>query len=138
MENLLSNALVFNNDELNNNGASSNICSGSNSNSGSCWSDSSSIFSDLLRCHNEPINVILENSEEQDAIDESLAKFKTVSDETTIISEVPSATDTEEEFIVTPDEKKNLEHFLVMNFVKKLHVHIFFQQECLAIRLKGK
>ena len=36
MENLLSNALVFNNDELNNNGASSNVCSGSNSNSGSC------------------------------------------------------------------------------------------------------
>ena len=106
MENLLSNVLVFNNDELNNNGASRNKCSGSNSNSGSCWSDSSSIFSDLLSCHNEPVNVILENSEEKNAIDESLATFKTVSDETTDISEILSATDIEEAFIVTPDERK--------------------------------
>ena len=50
------------------------------------------------------MNVILEDSEEQDAIDESLAKFKTVSDETTVISEIPSATDIEEAFIVPPDE----------------------------------
>ena len=86
---------------MNNNGASRNKCSGSNDNSGSCWSASSSIFSDLLSCHNEPVNVILENPEEQNAIDESLAKFKTVSDETTVI-----ATDIEEAFIVTPDERK--------------------------------
>ena len=106
MENLLSNVLVFNNDELNKNGTSSNKCSGSNSNSSSCWSDSSSIFSDILRCRNKPINVILEDSEEQDAIDESLAKFKTVPDETTVISEIPSAADIEEAFIVPPDEWK--------------------------------
>ena len=34
--------------------------------------------------------------------------------------------------------KKNLGHALMMNFVKNLHIHIFCQQESLAIRLKGK
>ena len=34
--------------------------------------------------------------------------------------------------------EKNLGHVLMMNFVKNLHIPIFFQQESLAIRLKGK
>ena len=105
MENLPSNVLDFNNDELNNNGASSNKGSSSNS-SDSCSSGTSSIFSELLRCHDEPINVTLETAEEQDVLDDPLAKFKTVSDETTVISEIPSATDIEEAFIVTPGEGK--------------------------------
>ena len=137
MENLPSGVLDFNNNELNNNGASSNKCSSSNS-SDSCSSGTSTIFSELLKYHDKPINVTLETAEEQDVLDDPLARFKTVSDETTVISEIPSATDIEEVFIVTPGEGKNLGHFLVMNVVKNLHIHIFLQQESLSIRLKGK
>ena len=105
MENLPSNVLDFNNNELNNNGASNNKGSSSNS-SNNCSSGTSSIFWELLRCHYEPINVTLETAEEQDVLDYPLAKFKTAPDKTTVISEIPSATDIEEVFIVTPDEEK--------------------------------
>ena len=67
-----------------------------------------------------------------------MAKFKKVSDETTVVSKIPSANDIEEAFVVTPDEGKNLGHLFVMNFVKNLHIHIFFQPESFAIRLKEK
>ena len=73
MENLPSNVLDFNNNELNNNGASSNKGSSSNS-SDSCSSGTSSKFSDLLRCHDEPINVTLETAEEQDVLDDPSLK----------------------------------------------------------------
>ena len=95
----------FINNELNNNGASSNKGSSNNS-SESCSSGTTSIFSELFRRHVEPINVTLETAEEQDVLDDPLANFKIVSDETTVISEIPSATDIEEAFIVTPGEGK--------------------------------
>ena len=62
MGNLPSNVLDFNNDELINNGASSNKSSSCDSSSTSCSSGSSRIFSELLRCHIEPVNVILETA----------------------------------------------------------------------------
>ena len=125
MENLPSNVLDFNNDELNNNGASSNKCSSSNS-SDSCSSGTSSTFSELLRCHDEPINVTLETAEEQDVLDDPLAKFKTVSDETTVISEIPSATDIEEPFTVTPGEGKKPRTLFGDEFCEELaHLHLF-------------
>ena len=137
MENIPSNVLDFNNNELNNNGASSNKGSSSNS-SDSCSSGTSSIFSELLRCHDEPINVTLETAEEQDVLDDPLAKFKTVSGETTVISEIPSATDIEEAFIVTPGEGRKPRTFLGDEFCEELaHSHLFLTGK-LGIRLKGK
>ena len=125
MENLPLNVLDFNNNELNNNGASSNKGSSSNS-SDSCSSGTSSKFSDLLRCHDEPINVTLETAEEQDVLDDPLAKFKTVSDETTVISEIPSAADIEEAFIVTPGEGKQPMTLLGDEFCEGLaHARLF-------------
>ena len=104
MENLPSNVLDFNNNELNNNGASINkSSSSSNGSSDSCSSGSSSISSELLTCHNETINITLETTEDQNVLDDLLAKFKTVSDETIFISEIPSA---KEAFIITPGETK--------------------------------
>ena len=110
---------------MNNNGASNNKGSSSNS-SDSCSSGTSSIFSELLRCHDEPINVTFETAEEQDVLDDPLAKFKTVSDETTVISEMTSATDIEEPFIVTPGEEKKPRTLLGDEFCEELaHPHIF-------------
>ena len=129
MENILSNVLDFNNNELNNNGASSNE------------SSSSSIvvavvvvvvvvayFQNCLSVTMNPLNVTLETAEEQDVLDGPLAKFKTVSDGTTVISKAPSSTHIEEAFIVIPGEGKNLGHFLEINFVKNLHIHIVRNQ----------
>ena len=125
MENLSSSALDFNNNELNNNGASRNKGSSSNS-SDSCSSGTSSIFSELLKCHDEPINVTLETAEEQDVLDDPLARFKTVSDETTVISEIPSATDIEEAFIVTPGEGKKPRALVGDECCEELaHPHLF-------------
>ena len=62
MGNLPLNVLDFNKDELSNNGASSNKSSSCDSSSTSCSSGSSRIFSELLRCHIEPVNVILETA----------------------------------------------------------------------------
>ena len=135
MENHPSNLLDFNNNELNNNGASSNKGSSSNS-SDSCSNGTSSIFSELLKCH-KPINVTLETAEEQDVLDDPLAKFKTVSGEATVISEIPSATDIEEAFIVTPGEGRKPRTFLGDEFCEELaHSHLFLTGK-LGIRLKG-
>ena len=110
---------------MNNNGTSSYKGSSGNS-SDSCSSGASSILSELLRCHDEPINVTLETAEERDVLDDPLANFKTVSDETTVILEIPSATDIEEAFIVTPDVGKNLRTLLGDEFCKELaHSHLF-------------
>ena len=114
MENLPLNVLDFNNDELNNNGASSNKSSSSNSSSSeSCSSGSSSIFSELLTCHNESINVTLETTEEQEVLDDPLVKFKTVSN-------------IEEAFIITPGEGEKTRTLLGDEFCKELtHPHLF-------------
>ena len=118
MENLPSNVLDFNNNELNNNDASSNKGSSSNS-SDSCSSGTSSIFSELLRCHDIPIT-----AEEQDVLDDLLAKFKTVSHEATVISEIPSATDIEEAFIVTSGEGRKSRTILGDEFCEeRAHPH---------------
>ena len=106
MENLPLNVLDFNNNELNNNGASSNKGSSGNSSDSCSSSGVSSIFSELLGCHDESINVTLETADEQDVLDETLAKFKIVSDEATVISEIRSATGIEKAFIVTPGKGK--------------------------------
>ena len=125
MENCPSNVLDFNNNKLNNNGASSNKGSSSNS-SDSCSRGTDSIFSELLRCHDEPINVTLETAEEQDVLDDPLPKFKAVSDETTVISEIQSATDIEKAFIVTPGEGKQPRTLLSDEFCEELaHPHLF-------------
>ena len=125
MENCPLNVLDFNNNKLNNNGASSNKDSSSNS-SDSCSRGTDSIFSELLRCHDKPINVTLETAEEQDVLDDPLPKFKAVSDETTVISEIRSATDIEKAFTVTPGEGKQPRTLLSDEFCEELaHPHLF-------------
>ena len=126
METLPLNVLDFNNNELTINSASSNKGSSSN-NSDSCSSSGvSSIFSELLGCHDESINVTLETAEEQDVLDETLAKFKAVSDEATTISEIRSATDIKKAFIVAPGKGKNPRTLLGDQFSKeRAHPHLF-------------
>ena len=100
-------------------------------------SSGSSMILDLLRCQNEPISIALEIPEEG-GLDDSLAQFKSVSDERTFISEIPTVTDTEEQLLLHQVKGSNLCHFLDMNFVKNLHIHIFFHLESLVIKLRGK
>ena len=50
--------------------------------------------------------MVLEIPAEKGGLDDSLAQFKSVSDETTFISEIPSASYIEEAIVVTPGERK--------------------------------
>ena len=69
-------------------------------------SSGSSMILDLLRCQNDPVSNVLEIPEEKSGVDNSLAQFKSVSDETTFISEIPTASYIEEAIVVTPGERK--------------------------------
>ena len=88
-------------------------------------SSGSSMILDLLRCQNEPISIALEISEEG-GLDDPLAQFKSVSDETTFISEIPTATDIEEAIVVAPGEEKQPVSLLGDEFCEELaHPHLF-------------
>ena len=88
-------------------------------------SSGSSMILDLLRCQNEPISIALEIPEEG-GLDDSLAQFKSVSDETIFISEIPTVTDTEEAIVVTPSEGKQPLSLLGYEFCEELaHPHLF-------------
>ena len=71
-------------------------------------------------------------------LDDSWIQFKSVSDETTIISEIPAApTDIEEATVVTPSEGKQPVSLLGDEFCEELaHPHLFL--ESLARKIKGK
>ena len=71
----------------------------------------SSMILDLLRCQNEPISIALEIPEEG-GLNDSLAQFKSVPDETTIV--------------VTPGEEKQPVSLLGDEFCEELaHPHLF-------------
>ena len=60
----------------------------------------------MLKCQNDPISMVLEIPAEKGGLDDSLAQFKSVSDETTFISEIRTASYIEEAIVVTPGERK--------------------------------
>ena len=83
----------------------------------------SGMILDLLRCQNEPISIASEIPEEG-GLDDSLAQFKSVPDETIIV--------------VTSGEWKQPASFLGEEFCEELaHPHLF-PSESLAIKLRGK
>ena len=82
-----------------------------NDGNGDDSSSGSSMILDLLRCQNEPISIALEIPEKEGGLDDPLAQFKTVSDETTFVSEIPTATDIEDAIVITPDEGEQKQIF---------------------------
>ena len=89
-------------------------------------SSGSSMILDLLRCQNEPISIALEIPEEEDGLDNPLAQVKSVSDETTFISEIPTATDIEETIVLAPSEGKQPVSLLGDEFCEEFaHPHLF-------------
>ena len=84
------------------------------------------IYSKLLKCLDEPIEVQLESSLGEEALDDSLSEFRTPSVETTFVSEIPSACDMEKGIVVAPGEGKKLVSILNDKFFKELdHSHLF-------------
>ena len=89
-------------------------------------SSGSSMILDLLRCQNDPVSNVLEIPEEKSGVDNSLAQFKSVSDETTFISEIPTASYIEEAIVVTPAERKQSVELLRDQLCEELaHPHLF-------------
>ena len=88
-------------------------------------SSSNSMILDLLRCQKEPKSIALEIPEEEGGLDDPLAQFKSVSDETTFISEIPAETGIEEAIAITPGEGKQPVPLLGDEFCEELgHPHL--------------
>ena len=64
------------------------------------------IYSKLLKCLDEPIEVQLESSLGEETLDDPLSEFRTPSMETTFVSEIPSACVMDEGIVVAPGERK--------------------------------
>ena len=63
------------------------------------------IYSKLLKCLDEPIEVQLESSLGEETLDDPLSEFRTPSMETTFVSEIPSAREMDEG-VASGEEKK--------------------------------
>ena len=63
------------------------------------------IYFELLKCLDEPIEVQLESSLGEETLDDPLSEFRTQSMETTFVSEIPSASEMEEGIVITPGEE---------------------------------
>ena len=84
------------------------------------------IYSKLLKCLDEPIEVQLESSLGEETLDDPLSEFRTPSMETTFVSEIPSACEMEEGIVVAPGEGKKPVSILHDKFYKELgHPHRF-------------
>ena len=84
------------------------------------------IYSKLLKCLDEPIEVQLESSLGEETLDDPLSEFRTPSMETTFVSEIPSACEMEEGIVVAPGEGKKPVSILNDKFCEKLgHPHLF-------------
>ena len=64
------------------------------------------VYSKLLKCLNEPIEVQLESSLVEETLDEPLSEFRTPSMETNFVSEILSACEMEEGIVVAPGKGK--------------------------------
>ena len=84
------------------------------------------IYSKLLKCLDEPIEVQLESSLGEETLDDPLSEFRTPSMETTFVSEIPSACEMEEGIVVAPGEGKKPVSILNDKFCEELgHPHLF-------------
>ena len=84
------------------------------------------IYSKLLKCLDEPIEVQLESSLGEETLDDPLSKFRTPSMETTFVSEIPSACEMEEGILVATGEGKKQVSILNNNFCEEPdHPHLF-------------
>ena len=82
------------------------------------------IYSKLLKCLDEPIEVQLESSLGEETLDDPLSEFRTPSMETTFVSEIPSAREMDEG--VAPGEGKKPVSILNDKFCKELgHPYLF-------------
>ena len=102
------------------NGLNNDNNGGDNSRSGS------SMILDLLICQNEPISIAIKFCEEESGLDDPMAQFKSVSDESTFLSEIPTATDIEEIIVIKPGGRKQPVSLLGDDFCEELqHPHLF-------------
>ena len=76
------------------------------------------IYSRLLKCLDESIEVQLDSSLGEKILDDPLSKFRISSMETTFVSEIPSACDIEEGIAVAPVEGKKPVSILNDKFCK--------------------
>ena len=102
------------------NGLNNDNNGGDNSRSGS------SMILDVLICQNEPISIAIKFREEESGLDGPMAQFKSVSDESTFLSEIPTATDIEEIIVIKPGGRKQSVSLLGDDFCEELqHPHLF-------------
>ena len=84
------------------------------------------LYSKLLKCLNEPIEVQLESSLGEETLDDPLPEFRTPSVATTFVSEIPSGCEMEEGIVVAPGEGKKPVSILNDKFCEELgHPHLF-------------
>ena len=84
------------------------------------------IYSKLLKCLDEPIEVQLESSLGEETLDDHLSEFRTPSMETTFASEIPPACEMEEGILVAPGEGKKPVSILNDKFCEELgHPDLF-------------
>ena len=84
------------------------------------------IYSQLLRCLDEPIEVKIELSTDEEIQEDLYSDFRVPSFETTTISEIPSACELEQELVNTPGEGKQPISVLNDRFCEELaHPHLF-------------
>ena len=84
------------------------------------------IYSKLLKCLDEPIEVQLESSLGEETLDDPLPEFRTPSMETTFVSETRSACEMEEGIVVAPGKGKKPVSILNDKFFEETgHPHLF-------------
>ena len=84
------------------------------------------ICTKMLECLDEPIEVQLESSLDEETLDDPLSEFRTRSMEITFVSEIPSARNIEKSLVVAQGEGKKPVSILNNKFCKELiHPHLF-------------
>ena len=96
--------------------------------------EESEIYLQLLRSLDEPIEVEVELSTNEEIYEDPLSNFRAPSVETTIISEVPSNCELEQEITIASGEGKQPISALSDNSAKNLHIRIYSLLVDMAIK----
>ena len=89
-------------------------------------SEEDTIYSKLLKCLDEPIEVQLESSLAEETLYDPFSEFRTASMETTLFRKIPSACEMEEGIFVAPYEEKKSVFILNDKFCEELrHPQLF-------------
>ena len=83
------------------------------------------IYSKLVKCLDEPVEMQLESSLGEETLDDPLSEVRTPSMETTFLSELPSACEMEEGIVVAPGEGKK--PAFILNYFYSLFLFLFFK-----------